>query len=301
MRAIFADGDVKSQNEFKEVWKGELKGPKEEGKPKKREVDVNVDAEIYGDYLASEDSDEDDETTMETTRPPRRKSTRNGTKQELVADGMPTPRRKGPSSTTTTSKLDGSNIASLQIRTRLLDLLSSVSVRFPSTFTPVSELYTFYVEFIQPLPLPTFQYFVLSGIASFTPDAHTTLCEYLLYRLIDSDNYVPTEEAFLTQEKIERSFLPFAANGSGAVGNAKMALLLESMLRYLATEGKLKGSEKLRDAVEEGIKARTEKAGERDRRKKSHAKGRDEDEAWTVLLESGERMRDVVERVQRRQ
>lgn len=291
MRAIFTSGDARSQDEFKEVWKGELKGPKEDKeKPKKREVDVDVDAEVYGDYLVAEDSD-DDEATPENPRLRRRKSARNGMKQGSVTNDT--------ASANPSSSFGGSNgIDSLRIRIRLLNLLSSVSVHFPTTFTAPSELYTLYVEFIQPLPLRAFQSFVLpSGSATaFTPDAHTTLCEYLLYRLIAND-YVPTDEAFLTQEKMEQSFLPFPANGGGPVGNAKVGLLLESMLRYLAREGKLKGSNKLREVVEEGIRVRIERAGERNRRKKGNTMGGDEDEAWTVLSESSERTRHVVETV----
>ncbi|KAL9624298.1 MAG: hypothetical protein Q9160_001545 [Pyrenula sp. 1 TL-2023] len=306
MRAIFVDGDARAQSEFKEVWKGELKGPKkEDGKPKKREVDVDVDAEVYGDYLGgddSEDEEEDDEPQIGTTRPQRRKSARNRVKREPGTDETVTPGRKDVSLVTNppSSRLDA-NISALHVRLRLLNLLSCVSVRFSSTFTTAHELYTLYVEFIQPLPLPTFQAFVLPGIAAndFSPDAHATLCEYLVYQLIDND-YVTTSEEFLTQKKFELSFLPFAANGSGVVENAKLGLLLESLLRYIARAGELWKSERLVEAIEKGISARAEKAGETSRRKKGSTTGRDEDEAWRTMSESSERIRDLVNRLSTR-
>lgn len=303
MRAIFADGDARAQSEFREVWRGELKGPKkEDGKPKKREVDVDVDAEVYGDYLGGEESEdeEEDETQAGTTiRPQRRKSARSRVKREPAADETVTPSRKDVSTDMTPpSSTLSTNISALHIRLRLLNVLSSVSVRFSSTFTTPNELYTLYIEFIQPLPLPTFQAFVLPGIAAtdLSPDAHTTLCEYLVYRLIDSD-YVTTSEEYLTQKKMETSFLPFAAKGSGVVENAKLGLLLESLLRYIARAGELRKSERLVEAMEKGIAARTEKAGERSRRKKGSTKGKDEDEAWKMISESSERMRDLVNRL----
>ena len=56
VRAIFADGSVKSLNEFKEVFRNETR-ERGSGVKRKRGPQVNVDEENYGDYVDSEDDE----------------------------------------------------------------------------------------------------------------------------------------------------------------------------------------------------------------------------------------------------
>lgn len=83
LRAIFADGTTRLTNEFRPIFANELKEPvtdnsKEGGGVKKREVDVNIEQEVFGDYLMQDPSDGSDEGESSLTatargpgRPPR--------------------------------------------------------------------------------------------------------------------------------------------------------------------------------------------------------------------------------------
>jgi hypothetical protein len=298
LRAIFADGSEKATNEFREVFKNELKEPtKDSEKVKKREVDVNVEQEIYGDYMGKDDDDFSDEEVL--PNPVKRTRTRD-----------PSTRRVTPRNSTASlrgeyenGESDGSGgraallggAESLSLRLRLLHLLANVAGQLPGHFMEAEELYTLFVEFIKPLPLATFQLIVLPSIFSaFSGNAHVTLCELLLQRMLESTAPNTRDERYLTQRKMEKFYLPYAANKMTRVDNAKVSLLLESMLRYVSLAGSLQPKQALREALEAGIAARNEKAAN------GPQKGNKNDDgvAWAWLTESGERMRDIVNRLE---
>ncbi|KAA6414123.1 MAG: hypothetical protein FRX48_02485 [Lasallia pustulata] len=57
VRAIFADGSPRALTEFKEIWRHEpLSLKKDDATTKKLETKVNIDADIYGDYLHDDSS-----------------------------------------------------------------------------------------------------------------------------------------------------------------------------------------------------------------------------------------------------
>jgi hypothetical protein len=298
LRAIFADGSGKATNEFREVFRNELREPmKDSEKVKKREVDVNVEAEIYGDYMGRDDDDFSDEETLPTagkrtrTRDPstRRVTPRNSKaslKEEYESGESEIPSDKA-------ALLGGSE--TLGLRLRLLHLLSNVASQFPSDFMEVEELFTLFVEFIRPLPLPVFQLVVLPSLfPAFSEDAHLTLCELLLQRMLEAAAPNTRSERYLTQSKMENLYLPYAANKASHVDNAKVSLLLESMLRYFFRAGSLQPKPELRKALEAGIEARRRKA----RNDPQRAGKNDDGVAWAWLTESGERMRDIVSRLE---
>jgi hypothetical protein len=75
--------------------------------------------------------------------------------------------------------------------------------------------------------------------------------------------------------------------------NAKVGICVEGLLRLLWTEGVLRNAgedirRQVKQAVEEGIRAREQKAAGDGRRKIGTGKGVD---AWAVLVDGGERMR----------
>jgi len=150
------------------------------------------------------------------------------------------------------------------------------------------------VEFIRPLPLPTFQLIVLPSVfGAFSEAAHMTLCELLLQRMLDSAAPSTRHECYLTQSKMEKFYLPYAANKTTHVDNAKVSLLLESMLRYFSMAGSLQPKPGLRKALETGIAAREEKAASGPQKGSKNEDG----VAWAWLTESGERMRETVSRL----
>lgn len=284
MRAIFADGSSTAVNQFGEIFRNELKELKKtSNQPKKREVDVDIEEGIYGDYM---DKDEDDSDGIDSlrTRPKRSRKSEANTPGEVVA-----------SPSESYNSYDAAHLGgfeALALRQRLLQLLSTVSASLPDDFLSVDGVYSLFIEFIRHLPIPTFQLFATaSTLPYFLPEAQTTLCEMLLMRLLG--NKVPTGHySFLTQAKLERHFLPYAANGSSVMDNAKVSILLESLLESLATSRMLVNTPELREAIESGITSREEKAQSASTKSQINKAPQDE---WSWLIESGERMIHRVE------
>lgn len=294
MRAIFADGTSNSINEFREVFHKELKQLKrDQGNIKKREVGVNIDEEQYGDYLTKDEDDSEGEgpdtttTTDNTTTERRSKRTRRGTKSADPAAN--TVVKDAP---TTTFAHGGLSLlggfSSLALRQRLLHLLSAVSADIPESFVRLDEIYHLFIENIRHLPLPIYQAFVSpSALPYFSDAAQTTLCEFLLFRLRES-GAPESDEEFLSQNKLEQCFLPYAASTASVVDNTKMSIAIESLLTLLAGSDMLRVTPELQNTVQEGILERADQAQVEVRRNQASRKA--EDIEWCWLIESGERI-----------
>ncbi|KAH8434934.1 uncharacterized protein LDX57_012566 [Aspergillus melleus] len=301
MRAIFADGSTSSVNEFREVFHKELKELKQpKGATeniKKREVEVNIDEEKYGDYLNNDNDDggsSQDETNPTATKGSKR-PTRQTKRPRRGTRSKPDPSANEDAQTAAHlhSGVDQlGSLPSLALRQRLLHLLSTVSQHLPASFINLEELYHLFVENIRHLPLPIFQALVSpSVLPNFLPAAKTTLCECLLFRMRESGAPV-TDEEYLNQAKLAQCFLPYAANTASIVDNAKVSVALESLLILLADNNLLKVTPQLQNAVEEGIKARARKTQVETRRSQNSRKL--ESIEWSWLIESGERLRFLV-------
>lgn len=282
MRAIFADGSPKSLNEFKEVFRNEISPPKTDSdKPKKREVDkLDIEADIYGDYMAGNDEDDSEEEDKYT---PISKSSRTRTPSTRRI----TPRTSNQSLKSIDTSLPSSTTAStlgpptaITLRHRLLHLLSHVSgcaSTIPS-FLELDELYSLIAEFVRPLPLPIFIQFIVSLPCTFSPDAHTTLLEILLQGMLEN---VVDQEIYLTSKKMVETYLPFGSAKGDVGGNARVSVVLEGLVRGMGRVGALdlNGME-VREAVKVGVRRRGE-ALTRERR------GKEGEEAAAILRESG--------------
>lgn len=315
LRAIFADGSTKSLNEFREVFNNELKPPRTEDTDiRKRKVDVNVDNEIFGDYLENDDSDFSD---------PEPHNFRSSKRQRART---PSTRRTTPrtSSGTLRSDYEADTIANpseaistlgptdcIRLRLRLMQLLSHISGHptllstSPTTFPDLADLYTLFVEFIRPLPLPVFSDFISPGTQTevLSKDAHISLCEVILQRMLESAAPIG-EENYLTERKMREDYFPWAAGKNTVEAQAKVALLLEALVRRCANSGMWNGlssdeKQALWTAVEVGIERREAVAMQALENKKGRRGGRKgvgdaEEEAWKWLRESAARMRMVV-------
>jgi hypothetical protein len=296
MRAIFADGSASALSEFREIFYNELKelDPNQD-RPQKRQVDVNVNEDIYGDYLSPDEDEEPEEDPAamemerERERPSRPKRLRITRSNALTQ----------PESDEDLAGLDGvpshntaqiGDLEALNLRQRLLQLLSGVVFALPEDsrdFVSLPDLYRLFAEFIRHLPLPTFQLLVSPSILTgFLADAQTTLCETLLFELLE--NSAPdSQENYISQHKLETCFLPYAASKDSVVDNAKVSILLESLMRLLDADGHLIYSPSLAAAVKDGIERRAERCRAD---KKSQARQRAEEAAWSWIFESGHRM-----------
>lgn len=300
LRAIFANGSSPSVHEFREVFHKETKElDKKSDTPKKREADVNIEEEIYGDYLANSDEGNEEESPKPAEeRPTRAKRTRTAAAATAAANTetrMHPSYKESEATQSAQAALDLGDVPAFALRQRLLQLLSTVSDSLPNEFMHLDDLYHLFVEFMRHLPLASFQLMVSSPIISgFSAAARPTLCELLLYRLLESDA-PSSSEPYLTQDKLEECFLPYAANAANAVDNTKVSILLETLLRSMATNGMLHIRPSLKEAVEYGIEARGEKAFSDT--KKSHMKQQEEDVGVLWLVESAERITYMMDEI----
>lgn len=303
-RAIFADGSLTSVNEFGKVFNAELKPlePTEQTESaKKRGREVNIDQEEYGDYLAAEDTDGDTNTDPDcppsrtispssmaaTTEHRRPKRTRRGTRSAPDPSGQQ-PAESASDTRQGTDVFPMDNIPALVLRKRLLQLLCMASSTLPKDLIPTDDLLLLCVEHIRPLPLPVFQAIINPFATPRISDKRQfMLCDFLIGHLQESA--APTaDDSDITQAKLERCFLPYAAASTGAADNAKISILLESLIVLLADDGMLVTTPSFKKALENGVKRRNERPNDGNRR----AKKNDENEAFEreCLKESGIRL-----------
>ena len=275
LRAVFADGRNKAAGEFTEIWKNETKERKQDTDLKRISKKIDIATDDYGDYM-DEDRDsefEDSDTNSQENLPSLNPSASITT--------LPNP----------SDPLGGSS--SLNLRYRLLSLLSAVSIALPYKFTPLSNLFDLFCEHIRPLPLPTF--FALMSpvqLAHFPPHTAIALTKFLLNSLIAASAPMPTDEYPFNQETLERCYIPYTANTSSIADNAKVSLLIEVLLRIVDRHKGLSWSPRLQGAVDAGIPAREKKAKTVARKRDRNPAGGGDERLW--LNASAARIRSVV-------
>jgi hypothetical protein len=293
MRAITADGTMKSMAEFGEIWKDETSPPKkqeDDRAPKRQKLDLEKGQ--YGDYFDDESEVEDsltNNTGAATASTTRRKRRGPSAAQSETKDGDD---RRTSSTSEDSSSAAGleafGGIESLKLRQRLLLLLARFSVIAPRLFVETEDLFDLYVEFFRPLPLDIFQQFVSPQTPYFAPDMQALFNEILFRPLLGSS----TSTGVITQQIFEEEFAPNAAVNTSVEDNAKVSLLTESLLRALWSSNALSDDlSRLGGLVEDGIMARTEKVSGR----KSSAKNGESDAHARRMLDcSSERLRLLV-------
>lgn len=279
VRAVFANGSVRDTGEFTEIWKNETKQRKNDAELKKIKTKIDIETDNYGDYM-----DEDKESDLEDSDP---------NISHTAATQPPDDSTSGTSPPNLGNALGGMD--AINLRLRILSLLSSVSDSLPNTFTPLSTLYDIYLEHIRPLPLPTFFLLISpSSLRHFSAPAASSLTQFILRSLIAASAPLPFKDD-LSQEVLEISYLPFAANTSSIADNAKVSICVETLLRMLDIYGGLSWSPGLHDAAEAGIAARDNKARKAGKKRSRDAIGNsigDDERIW--LKGSADRIRIVV-------
>ncbi|CEO59997.1 hypothetical protein PMG11_04641 [Penicillium brasilianum] len=312
IKSIFADGSTASLNQFREVFEKELaisKPKKHATKPMKRDREVNIDRDQYGDYL-DEDSEDDSasgpsksqsraSTPLENTPSVRRsKRTRRGTRNASDPTGAEPARENADAGQAHLTHHGGGvsqmgGLDSLALRKRLLGILSRVSEQLPQDFIELGDLYQLFVDQIRHQPLPIFQAFVNPLVLPELDDeAQTTLCEFLLFNMIQSGAPTSLEDR-LTVTKLEQCFLPYGTATASVADNAKFSLILESLVTLLACRGWIKQTPSLREAVDTGIEHRVQRAQSESRRGQASRDKEALEGCW--LQESGDRLRYLIE------
>ncbi len=126
-----------------------------------------------------------------------------------------------------------------------------------------------------------------------------SLTQLLLLRFLPlsaprPESVVDRENDDLSQEVLERCFLPFPANTSSIVDNAKVSVLVEIQFRQFLKSCRCYHTPSLDGAIEKGILARENKIKGDKRRKDSGLVTKDEENNREWLRASGERLRSLL-------
>lgn len=311
LRAIFANGSTRDLNEFREIFNKELKPPtKKQDDHIKKEVDLDHD--IFGDYANPSSSNPSSDDDQRPSKRARVRSSRRTPSARTSNESLNSVYEDNTTTTTTgTNSTYLGSPTTLRMRTRLLRLLAEIAqqpsliAHSASAFIPEDELYTLFVEFIKPLPLPIFQQFILPDThpgTAFDAATHYRLCEAILERTLESRAPRNTDGSSLTPARLIEAYLQFTASGATVEAQAKVSLLIEALTRRLCSEGQLTRESPemgvLNWAVEAGVREREDKARESMQIRKKGRKQVDEEEMWRALRESGERIRVAVKNIQ---
>ncbi|KAL9085717.1 MAG: hypothetical protein Q9165_007466 [Trypethelium subeluteriae] len=297
MRAIFADGDVRSLNEFKEVFKNETKDrkSKETNTVDRKAKKLNIDEGEFADYIDDEDEDDEvneggdvqsssDRPTTTTDAGNRAFSTAIGSKSHELE-------WSGNEAINGLDRLGG--MASILHRQRLLALLSKVAETTPAYFVTLEDLLDLFTEFIRPLPTPLLSMFVSPPSPYLSNHVQTSLNRTLLRPLLGlSDSGVDTTQ--LDQAQLENDYLPWKANSTTVSDNAKVSLLVEGLLRGLLSRGDLHLTMTLQRAVEWGVEARRT-CMDWDGRKRTAERRQEEEWSEMVLEMSAARINAILD------
>ena len=266
VRAVFANGWAKSVKEFGEVWLNETKELRQDDEVRKAEARIDIEADDYGDYMEDENEAELEHSASEKSLPPE-----DGTSSDI------------------TTSLGG--MSSINLRIRLLALLSRVSHDLPEAFVDINTLYHVFYEHIRPLPMPAFFAIISpSGLRLFDLTAASTLTQYVLRSIIATAAPLPPNDD-ISQDILESNYLPYPANSNSLVDNTKVSICVETLLRLLNKHIGLQWTPNLQKATEDGIKARATKA--KGKQTKKGMTGNESCDA-TWLSSSAERIKTIV-------
>ncbi|KAA8905983.1 hypothetical protein FN846DRAFT_949470 [Sphaerosporella brunnea] len=261
IRAILATGTGSGANEFHMVWDDELL-PR---RPKSKTLGN------LGGLMAKYDDDDDDNDDFNRKKPGEGAKKTTKKKKQVVKKPVEEDEDSDSVEDEDIQMEDAEDIGeasigrewggiqAIQLRTRFLSLIADVSTR--EQYTSAPTLYHEYAQYILPFSLESFKLFVSPFIVA--PAGHRcTLAQFVLEACL-SANAPPAKKEDnwgINQEVMVRRFLPYPANSPSVVDNAKVAILLETLLNLLLRSEMLYWNQELEDAAEAGIAAREEKA-----------------------------------------
>ncbi|CAD0045957.1 unnamed protein product [Aureobasidium pullulans] len=244
---------------------------------------IDFEKDEYADYMDLEDSEEEDDLP---STPKATTSARQSRKRGRPSSA--TPDLDGEAEYSVSSDYGGGE--AIQLRKRLIAL---ISFHYEHAFMEAEDCFDLVTEFIRPLPLDMFILFVSPPTPWLEPHSHASLCQNLLRPTISSE--APTYHAdTMTQIEFEKHFLPYPANYTNYVENARVSLLVEALLRLLFRHSALTVNTSLKKKLDEGIKAREAKA-KFGARKLVGVNAAEEEKAIKMLANSAARMRMVVQ------
>ncbi|CAG8956528.1 hypothetical protein HYFRA_00003915 [Hymenoscyphus fraxineus] len=270
-RSIFANGQEASLREFPEVYPNETRVPKDEQGQKRKREDSMQEAN-FGDY-----NDEMGDDAFESPK----SSLSDDEGEEPEADLL----------------LGGTE--SIALRQCIVKLLSQATADISEEFTDTVEYFDSIYECTKVLPNPAFSLFLSPSRTSQLPVVvQISLIQLSLLRLLPNNAPIPAKvlgrsRDEVTQEVLEKCYLPFPAMTSSVDDNTKLSILIENIFRiYVKQDGECYHTPVLDHAIEKGIKARENKI--KDDRKKKSAQARKRDDADRAMMRaSAERLRSL--------
>ncbi|KAJ4359461.1 uncharacterized protein N0V89_000015 [Didymosphaeria variabile] len=277
-RAIHATGDPQSLKEFGQVWDKELQAPKKEDTKKHTSL-VDFEKGDIGDY-ASEDEDVDMQDAPRSAIRGRR--SRNACKESdtslpLLEDAFI------PDYDAAVQRLGG--IDAVELRQRLVSLLSKVARGLPDHFTSVEGLFDTLAVQLRYFPVSVLHLLITTSRLS---PADQVALNVTVLTALTAEKYINYTTVAPTQGELERLLLPHRARTQGFADNAKVSLLLEQVFMYMLEPVQLQPTEALRAAVESGIKERNSVKGMKEN-------PNEEEVGRALLVTSSERLRGLLE------
>lgn len=241
VRSIFADGSAECVKAYPAIFGGEVLSRENGSSRKRKRADTTRERplDLANSQFGAYSSESDDVCS-------------DGYSSDELTSNRPPP---SPS-----DALGG--LMSLRLRLRLLAMLSRASFYFPDCVLPISDLYSLLYEHIRPLPLPLFSLLMsATAVPSIPREMLVSLTQLILTRLLPSAAPPSTQvNDELSQDILERCYLPWSAQGSSVDENAKVGICVEILVRIFVTSGgEVEDLESLNSAVEKGIAAREKK------------------------------------------
>ncbi|TVY31570.1 hypothetical protein LSUB1_G008784 [Lachnellula subtilissima] len=246
VRSVFADAGPDSLKEFPEVFVGSE--TKDKNGQKRKRADI-IDHK-FGDY--EEEAD--------------------------YADGYSSPMQAEDEDEMPIALVDPylGGTESIALRQRVLTLLSRASFYFQDELTSLTNLYEMVFSCLKQTPIPAFSLF-MSPSTKLLPSPPTLLLKLLLPNNAPSPHSITSSDADdLTQEVLEKCFLPFPASTSSTDENSKVSILVENSLRLFLRSCECWYTPGLDEAIERGIKARDDKCKGEKKPKDAGARKRQE-------------------------
>ena len=170
----------------------------------------------------------------------------------------------------------------------------------PGCFEDCKQVYDVISSCVKPLPLPAFSLLLSPSRSSQLLDmVIVSLSQFLLLRFLPTSAPRPQTvsrryDDNISNDILERCFLPFCAMTSNTSENAKVSILVENLFRLYIGSCGCYHRPSLDAAIEKGILARENKIRGDKRRTENGARRKEEESERMWLNASGERLRSLL-------
>lgn len=292
VRSAFADGGLDSLREFPEVFPNETKDlTTTKGQYRKKEAPVY---RTFGEYV-----DDEEESRIDSSQVTDQEEDLYGDGDDFIPKSDPW--LGGPESIALRQRVITLVSSSApEMGMQLTFQISRVAAYLPDCFAECRDVYEIIYTCVKPLPLPAFSLMLSSSQSSTLPvPVFVSLSQLLLLRLLPMSAPSPQlvsqrNNDDLSQDIIERCFLPFSAITSSVSDNAKVSILVENVLALFVGSCQCYHTPSLDAAIEKGILARENKIKGDKRRRGARTRTQEEESERLWLTASSRRLRSLL-------